>query len=520
MDELLHHDNNPLSEGSGVRKPPYHNVIEKCLAAGRAAKEAAFGAFGAVRAWARRMEDAKAQKEARAAGEEKAPSALAKLKLAVAKHPVSPLLYVAVIAIASGVFLFRSTYIQAYAVSLDGVEVALVADEADMEQALSNVEKRVAQVVGEYEYPAVVTYTPVYSSAGELTDVQAIEDYLYEAAGAVMDGYVLTVGGQEIGAGGSEADLQAQLDRVAAQYRTENTVEYGFVDDVSIVPRQMASDTQFDMEGIFAALTANSVEEAVYVVEKGDTFSHIAKELGISIDMLSDLNPDVVIDKIWVGDELVVQQSVPLLSVWTLDNVTYEQTIESPIEYIDTEDMYKGETKVVQQGEDGLAQVNANVRYVNGYETEQTVLSTTVIQEATTTQILRGTKSKPKTASKGTYIWPVSGRITSRFGYRHGEFHTGLDIAVSTGTTVKAADGGTVSYAGRRGNYGKLVIITHDNGAQTYYAHNSALLVSVGDKVYQGQAIARSGSTGRSTGPHCHFEIRINGQTKNPLNYL
>jgi len=335
-----------------------------------------------------------------------------------------------------------------------------------------------------------------------------------------MDGYVLTVGGQEIGVGASEADLQSALDRVVAAYLNENTVEYGFVDDVSITTREMASDTKFDLEGIYAALTANSVEEAVYVVQKGDTFSKIAKDLGISINTLSDLNPDVVIDKLWVGDKLVIQQSVPLLSVWTLENVTYEQAIESPIEYTDTDKMYKGETKVTVQGEDGVAEVNANVRYVNGYETEQTVLSTTVIQEPTTTEILRGTKVKPKTASKGTYIWPVSGRITSRYGYRHGEFHTGLDIAVPTGTTVKAADGGTVTYSGRKGNYGNLVIITHDNGVQTYYAHNSRLLVSVGDKVYQGQAIAKAGSTGRSTGPHCHFEIRIGGKTKNPLSYL
>ena len=85
---------------------------------------------------------------------------------------------------------------------------------------------------------------------------------------------------------------------------------------------------------------------------------------------------------------------------------------------------------------------------------------------------------------------------------------------------MKAADGGRVTYAGTKGNYGKLVIITHDDGTQTYYAHNSKLLVSVGDRVYQGQQIAKAGSTGRSTGNHCHFEIRIGGKTVNPLNYL
>lgn len=514
MDELLHHDDFPLNEGAGAHSAP-NILLEKCLAAGRAAKDAMYGAAGSVRSWARRAGEAEDLEGAR-----EKPGVWARVKLAVAKHPVSPLLYVAVAAIAGGVFLFHSTYIKAYAVSVDGVEVALVAQEEDMEQAVANVEDRVAQVVGEYEYPAQVTYTPVFSTADELTDARDIEDYLYNAAGAIMDGFVLTVGGQDIGAGRSQADLQAQLDRVAGQYRTEDTVECGFVEEIAIEPRQMSSRTVFDMDGVYAALTANSVEEAVYVVQKGDTFARIAKDMGLTVDQLSELNPDVVIDKIWVGDKLVVQQSVPTLSVWTVDHVTYEQAIESPVEYIDSPDMYKGETKVVQQGEDGVAQVSAEVRSLNGYETEQTVLSTTVVQEPTATKILQGTKVKPVTVSKGSYIWPVSGRITSRYGYRHGEFHTGLDIAVPTGTTVKAADGGTVSFAGRRGNYGNLVIITHDNGAQTYYAHNSSLLVSVGDKVYQGQAIARSGSTGRSTGPHCHFEIRVGGDTKNPLSYL
>lgn len=88
------------------------------------------------------------------------------------------------------------------------------------------------------------------------------------------------------------------------------------------------------------------------------------------------------------------------------------------------------------------------------------------------------------------------------------------------GTTVMAADGGTVTYAGYSGAYGYLVTIDHQNGMETRYAHNSELLVSVGDKVYQGQSIAKSGNTGRSTGPHVHFEIRVDGVAKDPLNYL
>ena len=113
-----------------------------------------------------------------------------------------------------------------------------------------------------------------------------------------------------------------------------------------------------------------------------------------------------------------------------------------------------------------------------------------------------------------------SGVITSRFGSRSLGYHTGLDIAEPTGTPIFACNSGTVTYAGRNGSYGNLVIISHGNGVETYYAHCSRLLVSEGEQVEKQQKIAEVGSTGRSTGPHLHLEIRLNGEILNPQNYL
>lgn len=118
---------------------------------------------------------------------------------------------------------------------------------------------------------------------------------------------------------------------------------------------------------------------------------------------------------------------------------------------------------------------------------------------------------------------PVSGIISSRFGVRsriRSSAHTGLDIATSTGTPISAAASGTVTFAGRKGSYGNLLVITHGNGVQTYYGHCSKLYVSAGTTVSQGQTVAAVGSTGNSTGPHLHFEIRVNGVAYNPQNYL
>ena len=117
-------------------------------------------------------------------------------------------------------------------------------------------------------------------------------------------------------------------------------------------------------------------------------------------------------------------------------------------------------------------------------------------------------------------IRPVGGTITSRFGRRSSGIHTGLDIATSSGTPIKAASSGRVIYSGYKGSYGYLVIIEHTDSVQTYYAHCSRLYVNVGQTVNQGDTIAAVGSTGNSTGPHLHLEIRVNGVAKNPQNYV
>lgn len=124
------------------------------------------------------------------------------------------------------------------------------------------------------------------------------------------------------------------------------------------------------------------------------------------------------------------------------------------------------------------------------------------------------------TRSTSGFIWPVSGTVSSEFGQRWGRRHEGIDISVGYGTSVAAAKAGRVAIADWYGGYGKLVVIDHGGGVTTWYGHNSEFVVGVGQQVSQGQVISKAGSTGHSTGPHVHFEVRIDGNPQNPRNYL
>lgn len=460
-----------------------------------------------------------------AGGREKLGRGAAKVRDAVARHPVSPLLYATVLAVGIGVVAFKGTYARAYVLEVNGQEVGMVSNEDEANAILGNVENRAASILGDgYSYEAEVTLAPVYAPADALSDAAEVEDTLFSEVGAYMTAYGISVDGVEIGRAADKNELYRMLDEIAQPFIPDGAVRYEFVEDVEVYPIEVPSNTEFDVEAIRAELSSLKVERAVYTVKQGDTFNAIAYSLDMDPNDLSVLNPDVIVNKLWVDQELVIQQEVPRLSVRVLTNETYDQVIPSPVEYIETAELYVGETKVQQQGEDGLARINAQVTYVNNVELDREILQSDTVKEATTTYTYTGTTPRPVTASNGYFIWPVRGTITSNFGGRNlwgsYDFHLGLDIAVPMGTAIKAADGGTVIKAGWSGSYGILVAIRHDNGIVTYYGHNSSALVSVGEKVYQGQIIARAGSTGNSSGPHCHFEVRVNNTSVNPRNYL
>jgi len=214
----------------------------------------------------------------------------------------------------------------------------------------------------------------------------------------------------------------------------------------------------------------------------------------------------------------------------------YYTILDGDEEKLHVADFATAESVVEQLKSKNSNNIN-DIAIVEKYETELKELTETDVAVAKLYEAKPVVVSKPKTTKtsipkKMSYqnvpisvalIRPVSGTITSRFGaiskIRSGA-HTGLDIAAKTGTPIVAAASGTVTYSGYYGTFGYLVKISHGNGLETYYAHCSKLYVKVGQQVNQGETIAAIGSTGNSTGPHLHLEVRVNGVAYNPQNYV
>lgn len=239
---------------------------------------------------------------------------------------------------------------------------------------------------------------------------------------------------------------------------------------------------------------------------------------------LADLLGDQVTTPLEEGSTITIEQNCPLLLVSTVEEATVTRDIAPTLETQEDPTMFLGQQRVVQEGQAGQASVLSRVVKRCGVPVANNDVSSVVLSEPTSLIVGTGTKDMPELPDGCLFLWPVQGTITSEFGYRYifGEtnFHRGLDIAAPMGTAINAAADGTVTFAGVRGTYGNLVVITHDNGFVTYYAHCSKLLVEAGDQVTQGTPIAAVGSTGRSTGPHCHFEVRYQNEPVDPLAYL
>ena len=298
----------------------------------------------------------------------------------------------------------------------------------------------------------------------------------------------------------------------------------------------VAEDEKTLNDAIELFISKQSVAEGMRVELRGLEFASgvVAKteelmsknEVCALLSLCTDLKMELPSVNVGEVDRFLEDGELPQVTPILIEVKSEEVVEQIPFETILNEDktLYEGTKILVSAGSEGSKKLTYTVTYENGVEVSR-ALSNVLVTVEPVNEVYR-VGALAKGSATGSLMWPTTeGYISSHYGYRYlfgvTKLHGGTDIAVVTGTKLYAADGGTVICASDKGNgYGIYVIIDHGNGMKTYYAHMSKVQVKVGDKVNKGDLLGLSGATGRVTGPHLHFEVRIDGVQKDPMLYL
>lgn len=353
----------------------------------------------------------------------------------------------------------------AYAVDNGGDFIAYVNSPEELDGVVDDVQRSVSGALGYWwDAPKLTTYVRLGKADALACDTDAVADWLYDAAGQVEPLELVYVDGKAVCAFRTVAEAAEAVRAISEEYLTEKTETAAFLENITIASG-MADIAMLDgnTEALRAAVTV-------------ETTRHVT-----------------------------VEEVLPYQTKLTVNNSMYAEQ-----NYIET------------YGRDGLLVTEYLVTSRNGRMSDYAETDCTRFEPVTQVLVV-GSKVR---LSTGSYIWPVEmAYISSDFGWRKSNVgssdHQGIDLAYDYGTPILAADGGKVIFSGTEGGYGKLIMIEHDNGDVTYYAHCSKLLVSEGDIVMQGDQVALMGSTGASTGSHLHFEIHpAGGKAVNPTSML
>ncbi|ASA24966.1 M23 family metallopeptidase [Paenibacillus donghaensis] len=289
-------------------------------------------------------------------------------------------------------------------------------------------------------------------------------------------------------------------------------------EQIAVVPVKADPNKVLNVEEAVTVLTEGKEAPLLYSVQEGDTLSGIATQFELSQAEIKRNNPEAKELSLQIGDQLQLTVPQPDVTVVSVEQVSEQVVTEPEIIVRESDQLPAGKRKVVRPGQPGLKSMQYRLTKENGQVVQEEWLGQTVLKASLPEVVYRGTKVVGE--GTGSIAWPVSAaRITSSFGERWGRAHKGLDM-VSSDRTIKAADAGTVSFAGVKSGYGNVVIIDHRNGYETYYGHLSSIAVTSGQRLEQGAKIGVMGNTGRSTGTHLHFEIRKNGTAINPMKIL
>ncbi|PRR69293.1 peptidoglycan DD-metalloendopeptidase family protein [Neomoorella humiferrea] len=414
----------------------------------------------------------------------------------------------------------------AWAVMVNGRQVAVTADRAEVDRIIQDIlaEKMTADSIG-LKIADQVSFQRVRISSRAVMDAEGLKEALQQALHITANATVITIDGRPEIVVASDSVADAVLEQYKKDYLpppgSGEIQEVKFLEEVTYEHRPASPEEILTPEQALARLKGMSGKNMEYVVKQGDSLWSIARAHGLLVDDIKAANPELKGERLDIGQRLRLTVAQPLLEVMVVYNQEVRETVPYDVKIKENEELFRGQERVIQSGAEGERLVTYRIVTKNGNQVEKNVIGEQVLKEPVTQVVERGTRMVlASRGGSGILSWPVRGPITSPFGYRGGEFHTGMDIGGNIGQPVGAAADGRVTFAGYDGGYGRMVIIDHGGGLVTRYAHLSGFNVRVGQRVSRGQVIGYVGTSGRTTGPHLHFEVLVNGNFRNPAGYL
>ncbi|WP_176718823.1 peptidoglycan DD-metalloendopeptidase family protein [Caloranaerobacter ferrireducens] len=418
--------------------------------------------------------------------------------------------------------------ITAYKVSINNIDIGFVKNKDIINNLVNKIKEEIEQIDNTEIYidNNKFSFTEVAINNNEITPLDLLKKRIIDNLKYEVESYCISINGEKIVYLSTKDEAKKILDDIKSMYIPDissdkivlNSVE--IIEDVKIIPVKISPDKILSYEDTIKYLLNGTTEEKIYEVKKGDNLWTIAKNYKMSVNDIVKANPGINPELIHIGDKINLIVPKPFLTVIVDYTKTYEKNIPYKVVVKKDSSIYRNIYLVKKSGKLGKKEITAKIITVNGQIDSKEIISEKVLEEPEVKIIVQGTKRLPEDNLLVAFLPEGKGIVTSRFGMRWGRHHDGIDAGVPVGTPVYAIMPGVVTYSGWKSGYGKIVIIDHENGYETYYAHNSKLLVKKGDRVARRQKIALSGNTGRSTGPHVHFEIHKDGKLLDPLKYL
>ena len=418
-------------------------------------------------------------------------------------------------------------------VEYNGKEIGVISAEADFEEAEKEVKKRLAYSDEDADFDSkaklsvkILSDDDIYVSSLQLANamLSASEQELAEACGIYIDG-------EFTGAVKDYKPVKDALDDRLANFSADGIVKnISYVNKIEYTDGIYLTSSIMEENEMISLLTSTDEKDATYVVQDKDTPVTIAQKYNMDFNDFEELNP-FIRNRCSAGQVVNVvehESYLPIQYTREMETLSYLdfETIE-----VQTSSLEYGTKKLLVKGEKGEKRSKVEVTYVDGIESSRKTISSEITKEPVIQQMGVGMEAArpdyPDTVynggpltGTGQFAWPVNGGWISDV-FISNRNHMGLDIAADSGTNIYAADDGYIVTAGwNAGGYGNVVMIDHLNGYQTVYGHMSYVVATEGQYVTRGQLIGLVGSTGDSTGPHCHFEVRYLGVHDDPAKYL